>query len=155
MTPGRITIWELRNKQIDDLPHASAELERAAELDPSLAEAHYSLGLTYIDAGAADKAIEQFRRAVAQRPEYIDAWYILGTTLRQQGDVAGAIDALRRSVTLDKQNAAAWNNLGLMLRRKGDTAGAQEAFAKAAEIRQAEEHEKEKQLQRGMARNPK
>jgi Flp pilus assembly protein TadD len=61
---------------------------------------------------------------------------------------------LRRSVALDKQNAAAWNNLGLMLRRKGDAAGAQEAFANAAEIRRAEEREKEKQLQRGMARNP-
>jgi Flp pilus assembly protein TadD len=92
---------------------------------------------------------------VAQRPEYIEAWYILGTTLKQQGDVDGAIEALRRSVTLDKQNAAAWNNLGLMLRRKGDATGAQQACAMAAEIRRAEEREKEKRLQQGMARNPK
>jgi len=86
---------------------------------------------------------------VAQRPEYNDAWYILGTTLKQQGDADGAIEALRRSVVLDGLNAAAWNNLGLLLRRKGDTAGAAEAFAKAAEIRKAEEREKEKKLKQG------
>lgn len=86
---------------------------------------------------------------MAQRPEYNEAWYILGTTLKQQGDADGAIEALRRSVALDDLNAAAWNNLGLLLRRKGDTAGSAEAFAKAAEIRKAEEREKEKKLKQG------
>ena len=120
-------------------------------LDPALAEAHYSLALTYIDAGVPDEG----HRTIAggrgrSGPAYNDAWYILGTTLKQQGDTDGAIEALRRSVALDDQNAAAWNNLGLLLRRKGDQAGAQEAFAKAAAIRKAEEEEKEKKLQQGI-----
>jgi Flp pilus assembly protein TadD len=71
---------------------------------------------------------------------------MLGTTLQQQGDAKGAIEALRKSVALDALNAGAWNNLGLLLRRDGDTAGSAEAFAKAAEIRKAEEREKEKRL---------
>jgi hypothetical protein len=56
---------------------------------------------------------------------------------------------LRKSVVLDGLNAAAWNNLGLLLRKDGDPAGSAEAFAKAAEIRKAEELEKEKKLKQG------
>jgi Flp pilus assembly protein TadD len=86
------------------------------------------------------------RAAVAQRPDYNDAWYMLGTTLQQQGDAKGAIEALRKSVALDGLNAGAWNNLGLLLRRNGDKAGSEAAFAKAAEIRKAEESDKERAL---------
>jgi Flp pilus assembly protein TadD len=53
---------------------------------------------------------------------------------------------LRKSVGLDGLNAGAWNNLGLLLRRTGDKPGSDAAFAKAAEIRKAEELEKEKAL---------
>jgi tetratricopeptide (TPR) repeat protein len=136
-------------KQTDDLPRATAEFERAVALDPSLAEAHYSLALTYIDAGDPDKAISQLRAAVAQRPDYNEAWYMLGNTLKDQGDVKGAIAALRKSVAIDGLNAAAWNNLGLLLRKDGDRAGSAEAFAKAAQIRQAEDLEKQKKLKQG------
>jgi Flp pilus assembly protein TadD len=82
-------------------------------------------------------------------PDYNDAWYMLGNALKDQGDVKGAIAALRRSVALDRLNAAAWNNLGLLLRKDGDSAGSAEAFAKAAEIRKAEDREKQKKLKQG------
>jgi tetratricopeptide (TPR) repeat protein len=99
-----------------------------------------------IDGGLPAKAVEELRAAVARRSDYNDAWYILGTTLKEQGDTDGAIEALRRSVALDGLNAAAWNNLGLVLKKKGETAAAAEAFAKAAEIRKAEDLEKQKKL---------
>jgi tetratricopeptide (TPR) repeat protein len=133
-------------KQTDDLPRATKEFERAVALDPSLAEAHYSLALTYIDAGDPDQAIVQLRAAVTQRPDYNDAWFMLGNTLKDQGDVKGAIAALRKSVALDDFNAAAWNNLGLLLRKDGDLGGSAQAFAKAADIRKAEDLEKQKKL---------
>jgi Flp pilus assembly protein TadD len=74
---------------------------------------------------------------------------MLGNALKDQGDVKGAIAALRKSVVLDGLNAAAWNNLGLLLRKDGDPAGSAQAFGKAAEIRKAEDLEKQKKLKQG------
>ena len=74
---------------------------------------------------------------------------MLGNALKDQGDVKGAIAALRKSVALDRLNAAAGNNLGLLLRKDGDAAGSAEAVAKAAEIRKAEDREKQKKLKQG------
>jgi Tfp pilus assembly protein PilF len=88
-------------KQSDDLPHVSAELERALQLDPSIVEAHYTLAATYVDMGQPDKAIQHLRTAVRHRPDYTDAWFELDTVLKQQGDAAGAIDARRHAVALD------------------------------------------------------
>lgn len=105
--------------------------------------------MTYAEMGEMAKTIEQLRAAVNQRPEYVEAWYRLGSILKDQGDFDGAIDALRRSVTLDNTDAGAFNNLGLLLRRKGDPEGAKQAFSKAAEIRKAEEEQKEKKLRQG------
>jgi predicted TPR repeat methyltransferase len=44
----------------DALPPAIAEIQRALRLDPENSEARYQLGLAWLQAGEADKALEQF-----------------------------------------------------------------------------------------------
>jgi Tfp pilus assembly protein PilF len=55
----------------------------------------YSLGLEYLKAGLAERAIEQLREAVARDSQYSAAWKVLGKALEGQAQPDGALQAYR------------------------------------------------------------
>ena len=68
---------------------AFAAASKAAELDPSSAEAHASLGFIYFwskrDLAAASR---EFERAIALNPNYVDAYHWYGNVLVGRGTTA-------------------------------------------------------------------
>ncbi|HUB34077.1 MAG TPA: carboxypeptidase regulatory-like domain-containing protein [Bryobacteraceae bacterium] len=61
---------------------AQAELEKAAQLDPSGAgKYYYNLGATEINAGQTEPAGAAFQKAIAATPPYPDAYYQYGVVL--------------------------------------------------------------------------
>ena len=70
----------------------------------------FSLGMQYLRAGDATRAVEHLRSAVAQDASYSAAWKLLGKALAQAGDSQGAASAYRDGIAAagrkgDKQAA--------------------------------------------------
>ena len=90
----------------------------------------FSLGLGYLKAGNAGRAVEHLRSAVAQDAEYSAAWKLLGKALGESGAAAEAAEAYRTGIATaerkgDKQAA---KEMTVFLRRlekaaRGDAPG--------------------------------
>ncbi len=118
----------------DQLPAAVAELEKATQLDPSQADAHYTLGVTYWQQGEFARAAGELRAAIKIRPDYAEAYYTLGTVEKQQGDLQQSASALREAIRLQPEFAGAHTTLAGVLRQLGDNEGAAEEAKVGAEM---------------------
>jgi Tfp pilus assembly protein PilF len=79
----------------------------------------FGLGMQYLNAGDAQRAVPHLRRAVEQDPAYSAAWKLLGRALAQTGANAEAIEAYRSGIAAadkrgDKQAA---KEMAVFLRR--------------------------------------
>jgi Tfp pilus assembly protein PilF len=128
-------------KQKDELEPAIAELRKAIELDPTLSDAHFTLGVALWQSGDFPASEREFRSAIKLRPEYAEAWYMLGTVLRQKGDLSEAASALKQAIILDPNTPGPFNTLAQVLRVQGDEAGSREAFRRGAEVKKRREEE--------------
>ena len=69
----------VKTKKIDD---AQAELNKAAQLDPSSAgKYYYNLGAVLANVGQADAAGDAFKKSIAADANYAEAYYQLGIVL--------------------------------------------------------------------------
>ena len=63
-------------------PEAQAELQKAAELDPTNGgKYYYNLGALLVNAGQNEPAAEAFKKAIDVQPTYADAYYQYGVML--------------------------------------------------------------------------
>ncbi len=85
-----------------------------ATLNPRDADAHYQLGLVYLQRRALADAEASFRRALEIDPNEPDALFQLGRLLRQKGQDADARILLERGAQLDPKLAShqVWRELG-------------------------------------------
>ena len=74
----------------NELAKARAALEDAARLDPSNVDAHFHLGLLFVDQGQLAPARTAFQHATEANPGFADAWFFFGDTSRQLKDRAKA-----------------------------------------------------------------
>jgi len=118
----------------DDVPAAIAEWKEAIRLDPKLADAYYSLGVTLWQSGDFPAAAEQLRSAIQLQPDYAEAHYTLGTVLKQMSKLPEAADELRQAIRLQPDFAGAHTTLAGVLRQLGDSAGAAAEAKAGAEI---------------------
>lgn len=93
--------------------------ERAAELDPGVAEWPYYLGFLAAGRGAQDEAARYFERVLELRPSYWAARVRLGDALLAAGDLDAAEQAFR--AVRSAVPGASWGELGLgkVARRRG------------------------------------
>jgi len=120
----------------DRLSEAIGEFRKATELDPSQADAHYTLGVTLWQQGSFDDAVKELQAAIQARHDYAEAFYTLGTVLKQQGKLQESADALREAIRLQPDFAGAHTTLATVLRQLGDTAGAAAETKAGREIAQ-------------------
>jgi len=112
----------LQEQGKDDLP----ALQKAVELLPEDAEAHYNLGNSLCNMGRLDDATACYRRALQIDPAYVKAHNNLGATLKALGRIDDAVASYRRALAIQPDYADAHRNLLLALGRplRGDAAGA-------------------------------
>jgi tetratricopeptide (TPR) repeat protein len=108
----------------DNLPGAIAEFQQAIQLDPQLADAYYSLGVTLWQKGDFPAAAEQLQQALKIKPDYAEAYYTLGTVLKQMDKLPEAAQALREAIRLQPDFMGAHTTLAAVLRQMGDASGA-------------------------------
>lgn len=113
--------------------HAAAahSFTTAIELEPTLAEAHFRLGLALRDQQQLIAAAESYRRAIALKADYVEAHNNLGSVLQLQGRVEAALASYRHAVALDPDFAQPYLNLGRLLADAGDRAGAADCYRHA------------------------
>lgn len=100
---------------------------KAVDLDPSLAEAHASLGYAQKNRFEWAAAETNLKRAIALKPGYAPAHHWYSIYLTQQGDFTGATSEIKTAISLDPFSISANTHLGtvLLLGRRYDDAIAQ------------------------------
>jgi TolB-like protein/Flp pilus assembly protein TadD len=117
-------------------PKARAAARRAIALDPTLAEAHASLGLVLHqydwDFAAAE---HEYQRAIALNPNAADAYHYYGyVLLSTPARLDSALAVLRRAQSLDPLSAYTLHDLGWVLQLKGHYGEAIEQCRQALEL---------------------
>jgi tetratricopeptide (TPR) repeat protein len=74
--------------------------ERAIQLKPDFADAHYSLGLTLAAQGRWTEAIQELAQAVQLKPDYAVAHLNLGAALAHEGKTADALPQFQQALDL-------------------------------------------------------
>jgi tetratricopeptide (TPR) repeat protein len=92
---------------------------RAADMDPTMADAHVNLGRLYHLGGERGKAEAHYRDAVRLAPEDPVPHFNLGVLLEEQGRREEAANAYQQAVKRDPDFADAECNLGLLLESMG------------------------------------
>jgi TolB-like protein/Tfp pilus assembly protein PilF len=125
---GQILLEELNFKD------AKRELERAIELNPNYATAHYLLGFgALVPLGQFDQGISQVKRAIELDPVSVIINTNLGVCYSRARRYAEAIAQLRKTIELDPNFLPAHSQLGDALLLSGDLAGAIREYEKVYE----------------------
>jgi tetratricopeptide (TPR) repeat protein len=108
--------------------------EKATELDPNSASAHYNLGNARAKKGKVDEAISCFEKALALDPNKMDARNALGDALKKKGRLEDALACFEKALALDPKDLGALNGLGTMLAARCRWEESIAYFNKAVEI---------------------
>jgi tetratricopeptide (TPR) repeat protein len=111
-----------------DLEGARAAFERAAALEPTMAEALNNLALVLGKLGLDDEAMKVLDRAVAISPDLAAARSNLGSLMSRYSALDEAEAMLRQAVKLDPTSVDARNNCGAVLMRQRRFAEAEAEF---------------------------
>jgi tetratricopeptide (TPR) repeat protein len=118
-SPGNIRLYYLkavadRNRNAGE--EGAAAARKAIEMDPTFAEAYYTLGeLLAISDEDTKGAIEAWRTAIKLKPKLFDAYFLLGMHLAVAGDVKGAEEVYRKAMDIDPRKMACRFALGRLL----------------------------------------
>jgi tetratricopeptide (TPR) repeat protein len=91
-------------------PEATAETEKAAQLDPTKAgQFYYNLGASLVNAGQSEPASAAFKKAIEIDPKHADSYYQIGVYLIGKASfaadgkvtpVAGTVEAFQKYLQL-------------------------------------------------------
>jgi len=136
-----LTAWQDRSSSALDT--AVVYFRKAAELDPSYAEAESGLANAYVMIGYSGyrpgDAMFPKAKAAAQRAIKLDStlaapYAALGMELTWERNFSAAESAFRKAISLDSTYATAHQWYGILLRITGDIPGSVRETGKAAEL---------------------
>ena len=116
---------------------ARDRLERALELDPKLAQAHYTLALTHEKLGNLRLATDHYERAVKVAPNDFDARNAYAVFLCRQQQFDDAVKQFDKALkdTLSENRHVMMTNAGACMTQKPDFVKAENYFRKALQER--------------------
>jgi len=101
----------------DDYGRAVGYFEKAAEVDPSYAEAWYQVGFCYGLLGRHAEALKASRQAAKLRPDWPETFVNIGASSFALGQFKDASEAYRQAIRLDDDNPDTQYALGLTLNK--------------------------------------
>ena len=96
---------------------ARADYQKALELDPNCASAHFNLAVAAVQAGAFGEAEAHYRQALPGRPN-AETHNGLGYALARQGRMDEAVAEFRKAIDVDVKFTPAYNNLAEALAKQ-------------------------------------
>jgi tetratricopeptide (TPR) repeat protein len=109
------------------------QYEKALQIDPSYALAHYNLAIVLFDTGETGGAIAQYRLALSTDPNYAEAHNGLARALLVMGENKEALNEYRKALQADPNYAEARYNWGNALLKLGKPDEAMAQYRKALE----------------------
>ena len=101
---------------VDD---AITHYQKALQIKPGYADAHWNFGNALLQQGSVDEAIAHYEQALQIRPGYADAHRNLGNALLQQGNLDEAIAHFQQALQIKPDDAEAHVALGNAFLQKG------------------------------------
>jgi tetratricopeptide (TPR) repeat protein len=88
--------------QMGKAEESRAMFEKAAQLDPlTAAQNFYNLGVTMVNTGNFENAVDSFKRSIAADPGYAESYYQLGMSLSGKPEtIPEAVAALRKYIEI-------------------------------------------------------
>ncbi len=114
-----------------DIEQALLALERAVEINPSLAESHVNLGNIYLKKDRIEDAIYEYEAALEINPSNAKTYNNLGNAYTKRGWLNDAISQYTQSLKLDPNFTAAYKNLANAYHKGGMFGQAQSALKQA------------------------
>jgi tetratricopeptide (TPR) repeat protein len=118
----------------DDFDGAEQQCRKALELNPSNAQAHYTLACALEPKGALDEATSHLKEAVRLDPNYADAYYNLAQAMLRKGKLDEAIKHLSTVVKIEPNHRKAHLTLGALLITKGMPESAESHLSEAIQL---------------------
>jgi TolB-like protein/Tfp pilus assembly protein PilF len=119
----------------ETMPKAKAAVEKALQLDNTLADAHVSLAGIKVWYDFDPVGGEQeFRRAIALNPNYVEAHHLYGYWLMQQGRFDESLAELKRAAELDPLSAGITADMSMPLMYQGKYDKAKEQCREALQL---------------------
>src|SRR5215475_965218 len=122
-------------------PEARKFLERSLQLDPSLLDAHYELGMLARKEGNTSEGIQQFETVLQKQPDNSKALMGIGTLYLEQSQYEKAETALQRSRSADASEPETEYQLALLFTRMGKPDLAQQHMARFRQLKQVRDAE--------------
>lgn len=95
---NNLAVQQLNNKAksyLDkgDFDNAISRLKSSIDLDPTIYETHYNLGIAYTQAEKYPEAVETFKSAIKLKPDFSDSYYSLAVAEENyaQGIIEGTL----------------------------------------------------------------
>ena len=120
--------------EVGKLPLAADLLEKALQLDASVAAYHKALGEIYRRLGRTQNAIKSGAQATMLDPHDASACYNLALALVDGGRPEEAVAQYRQALAINPRYGMAANNLGTVLEKLGDVEEAKNFYALAIGI---------------------
>jgi len=128
--------WRMydHEKNRDWATRAVVASEQALDLDPTLPEAHLTLGLIHRDTGRPALAVVDFRKVLELAPMNVDAHRELGTAYASLGEDEKAEAAFVEAVDLRPNCWSGHHNLGRYYWQRGRLDEAETSFRQVIEV---------------------
>ncbi len=105
--------------------------QKALQIDPNFALAHYDLAVAYRNMGQVDRAIAEYKKTLKIHPNFPEALSNLGGQYFRKGEIEKAIAQFQKALTLYPNFIQALSNLGAALNKQGNPKGALPHLKKA------------------------
>jgi tetratricopeptide (TPR) repeat protein len=113
---------------------AVTAFRKALEIDPSVGELHFNLGILLTNLNRTDEAIISYKKAVNLKPNLTDAHYNLGAALQSQNKFSQSATSYQKAIALEPRFFEALVNLGVVLQEQGKLAEAIDVYRRALTI---------------------
>ena len=134
LLPANATAWNylgVADQKAQQPENAAAAYQRALDLNRDLVEAHWNLGMLWLEQGKNDEALSEFTAYTLRRNNSPEGWLKLGAVQLRMGEVVAAERSFGAVLTVDPGNAEAINGQGLARLERNRPRDAVQFFASA------------------------
>jgi len=113
---------------------AKQYFQESLSFDGENYNAHYGLGLIYIDRGEPDQARRHLMKARGLKPDHVEASYQIGWIALQAGRMDEAAASFQQVFTLDPDHADSNFQMGRIQEERGDLDAANVSYRRAVQL---------------------
>ena len=136
--PGHQFGWKIMGALLERTGRKSEALnanQKAVQLEPQDAEAHYNLGNTLMGLGRLEEAEASYKQTIVLKSDYAEARNNLGMALQALGRMEEAEESFRQAIASKPDYAAAHSNLGNTLQALGRLEEAEASYRQAIALK--------------------